>query len=169
MDWHIFTETERRTPAPAFRLPDSQGRTFAIDDNRGWGNVILFFAHHPDCPCCRETLNEFAARRLEYGADNAKPVVVLPSAPDVVATLDYPFPVLAGEHAAAWLRYAEMLGVHDAPGGAPTGEGKPPVMFFVIDRYGSACAGAALPDADAPELHTELLEWLDFIEMQCPE
>jgi hypothetical protein len=42
-------------------------------------------------------------------------------------------------------------------------------MVFVIDRYGAPYAAVVGADPADPGLHAELLEWLSFIELQCPE
>ncbi len=164
MEWHIFPENERRSPAPAFRLPSNRGKPFALDDNRGWGNLVLFFAHGKECPACQAALQEFAARRLEYGAVDAQVVPILPQTAAEIAGMPYPFPVVADPQGTARRQYAELVGVD---GTAAEADG--PVLFFVLDRYGAAYAAAVLHEPEDPELQPELLEWLDFIELQCPE
>ena len=165
MQWHIFTEDRRRSPAPSFRLPSSQGKPFSPDDQRGWGNLVLFFGHDRTCSRCQAALQEFAARRIEYGAVEAKIVPVLPNTGAQVAALTYPFPVLADPDGAVRARYGELVGV-ESFGSRSSHD---PVMFFVLDRYGAPYAATVLDEPDDPELQLGLLEWLDFIEIQCPE
>jgi hypothetical protein len=43
------------------------------------------------------------------------------------------------------------------------------VLFFVLDRYGAPYAATVANEPGDEDLHTELLEWLDYIELQCPE
>ncbi len=165
MQWHIFREDLRRSPAPSFRLPTNQGKSFSPDDQRGWGNLVLFFAHDRSCPICQAALQEFAARRIEYGAVEAKVVPILPSSAAQVAALTYPFPVLADPDGIARARYAGLVGMEERSAGSA----HDPVMFFVLDRYGAPYAAGVLDEPDDPDLQAELLEWLDFIEIQCPE
>ena len=165
MQWHIFTEDRRRSPAPSFRLPSSQGKPFSPDDQRGWANLVLFFAHDRSCQRCQAALQEFAARRIEYGAVEAKVIPILPNSAAQVAALTYPFPVLADLEGTARARYAELVGVDASASSARHGR----VMLFVLDRYGAPYAAAVLEEPDDPELQVDLLEWLDFIEIQCPE
>ena len=56
-------------------------------------------------------------------------------------------------------RYADLLGADPAKD----------AMLFVIDRHGGIYAGTILDEPDRPELHDEALDWLEFIEVQCPE
>jgi hypothetical protein len=42
-------------------------------------------------------------------------------------------------------------------------------MLFVLDRYGAPYAALTGPELDDPGLQQEVLEWLAFIEVQCPE
>jgi hypothetical protein len=77
----------------------------------------------------------------------------------------YPFPVLADQEGIARARYADLVGVGpEAPGSDHS-----PIMLFVLDRYGAPYAATVLDEPDDPELQVDLLEWLDFIEIQCPE
>jgi hypothetical protein len=42
-------------------------------------------------------------------------------------------------------------------------------VVFVIDRYGAPYAALAGAEAGDPAVHEEILEWLAFIGIQCPE
>lgn len=67
--------------------------------------------------------------------------------------LDLPYPLLA----AAGGQVARRYGVDHGVG------------VFVVDRYGALWARMLAPDvADLPA-QAEILEWLEFIEMQCDE
>jgi peroxiredoxin len=159
MEWHIFAENQRRTPAPGFRLPSNRGGTFSLDDYRGWGNVVLFFSHGLDCAACRAALGDFAAHRAAYGAQEAKIVPVIPGSQSDLTEMVYPFALLSDPRGIVRQKYADLLGV----------EPEKHAMVFVLDRYGAPYAGSALLEADDPELQAGVLEWLDFIEIQCPE
>lgn len=55
-------------------------------------------------------------------------------------------------------RYLELM-----PGGSQEN------VVFVIDRYGAPYAALAGAEAGDPAVHEEILEWLGFIGIQCPE
>ncbi len=120
---------------------------------------MLVFTHGVDCPACRAALGDFAAHRAEYGAQEAKIVPIMPNSLSDLEEMIYPFAVLADPRGIVRQKYADLLGV----------DPEKHVTVFVLDRYGAPYAGSALPEADDPALHAEILKWLDFIELQCPE
>jgi len=71
----------------------------------------------------------------------------------------YPFPLLADPEGTTRRAYAALL-----PGEPDEG-----AMVFVLDRYGAPYAALICPEPDDPALPREVLEWLGFIELQCPE
>lgn len=42
-------------------------------------------------------------------------------------------------------------------------------LLFVLDRYGAPYAALSCPEAGELAIQQEVLEWLAFIEVQCPE
>jgi hypothetical protein len=42
-------------------------------------------------------------------------------------------------------------------------------VVFIIDRYGAPYTALVGAEPGDPALHREILEWIGFIEMQCPE
>jgi peroxiredoxin len=159
MEWHIFPEGRRRHPAPAFRLPSAQGDVVSLDDQRGWDNVVLFFSHGDDCEACQQALREFALRRMQYAAQEAKVFAILPQATERLRDRNYPFPLLADPQRRVYQQYSELLG-EDADG---------QVMLFVLDRYGAPYAAVVRRESDGDDMHDEALRWLDYIQLQCPE
>ena len=162
MRWHSFAEGDRWRPAPAFRLASAEGRLIALSDYRGRANLVLFFAHSAECPACRAALESFIARQADYRQQEAEVVIVLPTPEEAAALrskLALPFPLLADPDGATRQAYARLLN--------STGEGD--AMLFVLDRYGAPFVAAIAGEPDDPMLHGEILDWLAFIEMQCPE
>ncbi len=160
MTWYAFPEGSRRRPAPPFRLPSSQGRLISLADYRGRSNLVLFFAHGMDCAACRRALERFAGHGADYRAQAAEVLAVLPRAIDEGLTPPIPGLLsLADPEGETHRAYAALL---------PDG-GAGDVWLFVLDRYGAPYAALAGPEADDPELQQEVLEWLAFIEVQCPE
>ncbi len=161
MEWFSFSHTRRDRRAPAFRLPSSLGRPVALSDYHERGNLVLIFLPGMDAGY-RSALWNLAADLGEYEHWAARVLVIL-SGPDATSALkdagSYPFPVLADREGTVRQAYAALLPV-------PPGE-KP--IVFVLDRYGGPYAALAPADLDDPDLRKEILRWLTFIEIQCPE
>lgn len=162
MEWFRFSHLRRDQPAPAFRLPSAQGVLAAPSDYYGRKNLVLLFLPDLDCPECRATLKNFAAHRQEYEEQDAQ-VLVICTGPDAEAVQgqreNIPFPLLADPDGAVRQAYAALLP-------APIGE-EP--LVFVLDRYRGPQVALIGRDLDAPSLHQEILKWLTFFEIQCPE
>jgi len=163
MEWFDFSHIQRERPAPSFRLESSQGESVVLSDYRGRKNLVLFFLVELDCSWCRAALQNFADRQREY-QERVAQVLVVVSGPAAQLALEeaeaYPSPVLADPEGTARQAYAAILP-------APVRDNEP--LVFVLDRYGAPYAALICPEPGDPTLQREILEWLDFIEFQCPE
>lgn len=162
MEWFRFSHLRRDQPAPGFRLPSAQGGLVAPSDYHGRQNLVLLFLPDLDCPECRAALENFVAHRREYEEQAAQVLVIL-TGPDAEAVLgqakELPFPVLADPDGTVRQAYAALL---------PSPVGEEPLVF-VLDRYRGPQVALAGRDLDDPSLHREILKWLTFFEIQCPE
>ena len=139
MEWLDFSHLQRDRPAPSFRLNSSRGGTVALSDERGRLNLVLVFLPGLDCPGCRAALQNFADRYREYQAGAAQVLVVV-SGPAAQGAL---------EEEAAY-----------------------PFPVLADPEGDTRRAYAALlpvPVRGDPALQDEFLDWLDFMEFQCPE
>jgi len=163
MEWFRFFHTQRDQPAPAPWLNSSRGERIALSYYRGRKNLVLFFFPGLDCPGCRVALQNLADHQREYQEREAQVLVVVsgPAAqPALREAGAHPFPVLADPEGTARQAYIAILS-------APVRDDEP--LVFVLDRYGVPYAALICPAPDDPALQGEILEWLDFIEFQCPE
>lgn len=162
MEWFRFSHLRRDRPAPDFRLPSAQGVPVAPSDYYGRHNLVLLFLPGLDCPKCRAALEIFAAHRREYEEQAARVLVIL-TGPDAEIALGrvegVPFPVLADPDGTVRRAYTALLP-------APVGE---EILVFVLDRYRGPQVALVGPDPDDLSLHREILKWLTFFEIQCPE
>ena len=169
MTWIMFDEADRRTASPYFRLPSLYKREVGLDDYRGRDNLVLFFAHSLDCPGCREALQGFASRMGDYARQDT---VVLAIFPEPVEALrrdeelaELPFPALSDEGGRVRAVYTGLM---DSSLVKPDQN-----VLFVLDQYGAAYAALVDPEGEdrQPEstLHYDILKWLEYIGMQCPE
>jgi peroxiredoxin len=163
MAWHSFSEDQRRRSAPVFCLPSTHGDKVELAAYRGRRNLVLFFPHGVECVNCQVALKTFAAQRSEYTRQEAEILAILPASVEQVAALKeglaLPFPLLADAQG----------GVHDAYTALFSDTRNGDAMVFVLDRYNAPYAALVGSEPTAPSVHREIIDWLDFIELQCPE
>ncbi len=140
----------------SFSLPDSAGQTVQLWQYLQRTNVVLFFHHGVDCVACATMLRELAAQRDAYHQEEA---VVLAIGPDqqvknqqLATRLGQPFPLLSDPTE----RIIAQQGLNTP-------------SLIIADRWGdiwAAWVGGA--DHQLPS-GQDILQWLVFIEAQCPE
>lgn len=166
MDWYIFSETDRQDRAPDFRLQSSWGGWASLDDYRQTTNLVLFFPQTPQCgegSACLEALRGFMAHRAEYRAESAIVLAVFPASlgalAGVDARIDGQLPLLADPEGKTRRAYADLLN--------PEQEGRD--LLFVLDRFGAPMVALAEGEVSDPEIHQEIVDWLTYAEIKCPE
>jgi peroxiredoxin len=139
-----------------FALPDAAGRTVQLWQYLQHSNVVLFFHHGVDCAACRATLQELATLVDTFSQEET---VVLAVGPDQLAEnqqladqIGHPFPLLS-DSTEQTVAQQEL----DIP------------ALVIADRWGEIWAAwVGEPDHRLPS-GQEILQWLVFIEAQCPE
>lgn len=160
MAWYAFPEASRRYPAPDFCLLTSDNRWISRSDYRDRANVVLVFVHAAGCNACRQVVVQFARHYADYLARTAEVLVVWPGPVRDVPVVSLPGALhLIDVDGMTRQAYAALLPEATADD----------VLIFVLDHYGAPYAALATPEADAPGFQQEVLEWLAFIEAQCPE
>ena len=144
---------ESGRPAPFFVLESADGRCVRLWDYKQRRNLLLLFVPEDEPGLLRET----AARYREYRELETEVLAVLSldaeAARALATDLKPPFPLLLDPDGAARRRYL---------GNERTG-------LAVIDRFGTLYAAYAAATAGELPGHDELLSWLQYIELQCPE
>jgi peroxiredoxin len=153
--WTSILQHQDITSTP-FALPDTAERTIQLWHYLQRSNVVLFFHHGVDCPACTTMLQELAAQRDAYSQEETAVLVVGPNQPtenlQLADRLGHPFPLLS-----------------DPLEQTVTQQGLDTPSLVIADRWGeiwAAWAGGAdhrLPSGQ------DILQWLLFIEAQCPE
>jgi len=139
-----------------FALPDATGRTVQLWQYLQRSNVVLFFYHGVDCTACTTILQELAAQRDAYFQEETAVLAIGPDQPaenqQLADRLGHPFPLLS-----------------DPPEQTVAQQELDTPSLVIADRWGeiwAAWAGGAdhrLPSGQ------DILQWLVFIEAQCPE
>ena len=139
-----------------FALPDAAGRTVQLWQYLQRSNVVLFFHHGVDCAACHAVLQELATHTDAFSQEETAVLAVGPGQlaenQQLADQAEYPFPLLSDSTG----QTAAQLEL-DIP------------SLVIADRWGEIWA-AWLGGADhrLPS-GQEILQWLVFIEAQCPE
>jgi peroxiredoxin len=141
---------------PLFVLPQTSGGRSGPAAARSKYNLVLAFV--PSDPAGEAYLRDLAASHPDIIERDARVMAVVPLALDgareLASRLELPFSLLADEDGATAARHL--------------GEGNRAALC-VADRYGSIYSLDLAPDASAlPPVQTAL-DWLDFMQIQCPE
>src|SRR5438309_8326813 len=145
---------------PAFTLRDTDGSSIFLESYRGRTNLVVAFAGDIiDESPVTVMLQQVGAQTEALTLEAAQVLVAVTSRPGAVRQrARWGFPVLVDDGA----HIHRSVGAIDAAG-------RPAPAVFVTDRFREIFAaylpghGAALPGAK------EILDWLVFINIQCPE
>lgn len=144
---------------PVIALPAAGGAITRLSSYRGRRNLVLVLVGDAGCEGCRELLRALAGAYPEMQQEHAEVVAVLRGslgqAKEVARAERLSYPVLADEDGLAHAAY----GLPDA-----TTDG----AVFISDRYGEVFAVYDLSETPHPSADA-ILEWLRFIQVQCPE
>lgn len=161
MVWYTFDERQKHELAPNFHLSSGRGEEVTRANYQGRANLVLLFLPRTRAP---EALRAFAARQKDYAAEEARVLAIIDCRQEELDTLSdgqpTPFPLLADPESLVRRQYVGL---------APLEAGADDTLIFVLDRYGAPYAASAVADPAEAKLQEEILEWLGFIEVQCPE
>ena len=142
--------------APPFQLPSTQGGMYGPGALRSKYNMVLAFLD--DTPGGIAYLRELARLHPDILAESGRLMAVVPVSLDAAHTLalreGLPFPLLADEGGSVAER---MLGAEKQS------------ALCVADRFGEIYFLEAAPTSGALPPARSALDWLGYIEVQCPE
>ena len=141
-----------------FVLLSAEGRPVQISDFRGRANLVLLFTPETHSPL----LGELASAGEMIREQEAEVLTVLPCAREQAMQIKQrqklPFFVLSDSE----------LAVHRSMG-ATDALGRPRPALYITDRYGEIFASFRESEAGKLPCAADILDWLDFINRQCPE
>jgi len=145
---------------PGFMLPAIDGSSVSLESYRGRTNLVVVFAgDRIDESPVAVLLEELAARKEEFTLEAAQVLVAVSSQPAAVPQRGrWAFPVLVDDGA----HIHRNVGAIDAAG-------RPAPAVFVTDRFREILAAYLPGDGSALPGAKEILDWLVFINIQCPE
>lgn len=146
---------------PPFALPDATGSVIRSWQFRGRRNLVLVFSGLPTDRSIDLLLNDVADERQTLADEETAVIVVVAGGPGdagaVQARLGTPFPVLADADGSVHRRYGA------------TADHRPLPAVFVADRYGHLYARTLITRPAQVPAAREILDWVRFINLQCPE
>jgi peroxiredoxin len=173
MLWIRFDEQDRKSSAPPFCLSSNLGERVCLQDLYEKNNLVIVFLHAVDCQLCHSTVNAFAKRELEYRGQESQVLIIIPSGDQqrgtsskndrYLAELDEEIgarllfdPGGNTRQAYAELMSAELVDEEDN-------------ILFVLDAYGAPYTAGIAKHFNNGDIHNEVLSWLQYINIQCPE
>jgi peroxiredoxin len=163
MTWVYFEDGDRQTAAPAFSLERSGGGRVSLNDFYEESCLVLLFPQ--DAPGALGAVERFGGRLDEIERQGAQIVALIrdtggkASLPFDAASLS--FPLLSDPGGRVWAEYAGLMVPELVPEGS--------ALLYVLDVYGAPWAAYIGESLDEDGLLDEVLSWLVFIGVQCPE
>lgn len=140
----------------AFTLPDATGQPVQVWQYRQRSNVLLFFHHGRDCAACEAFLHVLAAHLEIYRQEETAVLAIGPDEPasnqQIAARLGHPFPLLS-----------------DPAGRVIAQQGLALPALIIADRWGEIWAAWLGGTTHQFPSEQDIVQWLSFIEIQCPE
>lgn len=145
-----------------FTLISALGQPVSLSHYRGRANLVLVLVgEHVGNPDLR-ILSEIAADYAQFRDEQAEVLAILQSsqqaAVDILRQANPPFPLLIDEDG----RIHRSAGAADACG-------RPSAAIYVIDSFGEVFAVYRTAEGETMPTAQEIVKWLSFINMQCPE
>lgn len=143
-----------------FGLTSADGELIRLSDYRGRSNLVLIFTDERGES--QKLLSAVARQYPDIKNEEAEVLAVLWSSGTQTAeakqTRELPYPVLAGEDG----RIHREVGAVDSRGRASA-------AVYVTDRFGEVFGLYRTRDGQPLPAVGEILNWLEFINNQCPE
>lgn len=153
-----------RRIAPGFELRLLDGRTVTHRRYRYRSNLVLIFADGGEGALDRTALRDLqslASAADLFGAENGKMLAVIGRPSDAVPNIGGTPDLDVATDPGSKLRqaYASRLRVAD----------RGQASLYILDRYGAPFAVLTEAELAAESTRAEVLSWLKFVELQCPE
>jgi hypothetical protein len=165
--WVRFDVEDRSLPAPDFCLPEPGGDAqICRSDFRGRCSLAVYFSPVHQSSSYNDALERIGSQAEAYQSEGAQVLAVFPSEEDA-------------SNGAAWMESTPGAAVLiDRDGSARTAYAGLMVeelttesdgLLFVLDEFGAPYAVLVGAEKAGESLNDEVLSWLQFIDLQCPE
>jgi peroxiredoxin len=145
---------------PDATLPSLDGGMLRLESYRpDWNLVILMLGDGEPNDRCVALLDELADLRAELEMEEARVIVISAGArEESVARWRFPFPLAFDEEVRL---HRQLAAIDDS--------GRPEVVLCITDRYREIFAMTRVGDEQWPARGMQVIEWLTFVNIQCPE
>jgi peroxiredoxin len=165
MTWVYFEESDRQVAAPAFSLERVDGGKVSLQDYYEKACLVALFLPEGNLPGTQAAIDRFTRRQQDIEREGGAIVSVLPvSEPGTEMALPEdppPFPLLLDHGGQVRGKYAGQMVEDLVPPGS--------ALCFILDVFGAPWAAYIGPSLDEDSLVEDVLSWLAFIGIQCPE
>ncbi len=141
---------------PEFALPDRRGGVKGTADLLQQQDMVLAVMPGESCSACGPVLEELARQARTRDLRHAVALAVVGAGAQ--APEDASITVLEDRDGSVGRKLAASLAM---------GEAEP--FLVVADRYGTPVVARPVHGADPKDLVEDAFDWIDYIEMQCPE
>lgn len=141
-----------------FSLRAADGKELSVSDYRGRRNLVLLLAGGAES--AGALLEQAGQQHPRLQEEDARLLAVMQADAESVGKLaqGLPFPVLVDKDG----RIHRQLGAAQA-------DGKPASAVYITDGYGEVFGAYRTARGQAMPTANEILDWLSFINRQCPE
>ena len=145
---------------PDATLPSIDGSMLRLDSYRpDWNLVILMLGDGEPNDRCVALLDGLADLRAELEMEEARVIVISASArQEWAAKWRFPFPLAFDDEARL---HRQLAAIDDS--------GRPDIVLCITDRYREMFTLARVGDEQWPARGTQVIDWLTFVNIQCPE
>jgi peroxiredoxin len=143
---------------PNFNLPSSRGKNIKLTDYKQRKNLVIFFFNIKNDKS-RKVLEDFKENYAKYRSSKTEILAISFGDQGEIDAPDLPFPILydvSGETARKYTHLDES-------------EKRLTPSIFIADRFGALYAQIMKEKTEDLPSQKEIIDWLDFIGLQCPE
>lgn len=149
-------------PIPFRDHPATDGRTTSLGPLRGRRQVCLFLAHDPDCGACFGYARQLRRHGAALDAADTTLVIAAPATAQQLESWQHglaPNDLLIADPDGSW-RTALTGALHLDPNAT---------SVVLLDRFLAPRVTASAPEAGGLPDPSAVIEWLDFLGLECPE
>ncbi len=148
---------------PWFELASTQDKILSIWDYKHKKNLVILFFRSSDCQSSREYLLELNAGYKDFTDSKTEIIAItsdsLENLKKLASELGIMFPMLSDKNGVVINKYtySDDSGKHPMP------------SIFITDQFGALYFQEITKDEKELLSIKEVLDWINFIEKQCPE
>jgi peroxiredoxin len=157
----LFDHSVRQSTAPTFRLPTPSGEMVALNDYYEEGSLVLVFIPQDPTAGDRASLRGISDQLKNIEAENSRLLGIFTQPrEDLDPNQNSAFPLLVDADGQLRSSFTKLV--------APGLIGDENIFLFILDAYGAPYV-CLVGQETGEDFADELLSWLLYISIQCPE